>query len=124
MFAKKYMDDAIASGKMDDLEHDLGMPGTAAFQMHEKLEEIKRKISATKELHDVVDAIMWIEVKRQHPDLASKRSIGVRANWSLTWSDGKQGCGGCVACAGAHGVVEVGQGDLGSLLAALQAATR
>lgn len=35
----------------------------------------------------LVDKILWIDVRRQHPDLKDKSAIGVYGDWSIGWRE-------------------------------------
>ncbi len=51
------------------------------------LREIDSDLRRLRDLREIVNDIFWLEVKRQHPGLADKPTIGIYSDWSLCWQE-------------------------------------
>jgi len=64
----------------------------------ERLGRIMSEVHAAKSLYKVVDSIVWLEIKRQHPNLPDNRTIGISSDWSVFW----RGAAKCDECGQYH----------------------
>lgn len=48
-----------------------------------KLEELCGSLQKQRSLHNTVSELLWLEVRRQHLDLAKSPMVGIRRNWLL-----------------------------------------
>lgn len=78
---------AIAAKNPDSIleeftaDNDIFKAGETKFlRLHSEREE---KVT----LGNLVDKILWIDVRRQHPDLKDKPAIGVYGDWSIGWRE-------------------------------------
>lgn len=88
---------------------ELEIPGSPMFEAEAKLKRTIAEMQGVGSLHKIVDGIFWLEVRRQHPDLEGKSTVGIRSDWSLVWTeDDDDDMGGI-------GIRVVGSGSLSDL---------
>lgn len=59
-------------------------------EVKEKLVEMERLVAEIlSSIHecDAIRTLFWLELRRRHPELVDKGSIGVRTGWKICWSD-------------------------------------
>lgn len=79
---------------LDTLLVELRNPGSRASDDKVKLDQVCAEIRVARDLHDVVDTFLWIDVERQHPDLLMNDCVGIRSDWSLVWREEEESEGG------------------------------
>lgn len=68
-------------GTMQEIE----TPGTTLFEEHAKMTAFKAEIDDLQELLGLVKGMLFLDIRRQHPDLASAQSVGINNDWTLRW---------------------------------------
>lgn len=66
---------------------ELNTPGSPMYEAEAKLKRALVELQSVNSFLQIVDGIFWLEVRRQHPDLEDKGTIGIRSDWSLVWMD-------------------------------------
>lgn len=84
--AETAMEEISAKGVLQ-ADKDLETPGTSLFEAKAKFEQIVAELQRVDSLFEIIDGIFWREVQNQHPDLVNKPTIGIRSDWSLTWTE-------------------------------------
>ena len=84
--AEIVMKEVIMKGALQ-ASKDLETPGSSLLEVQTEIEQIVVELQQVDKLREIVDGIFWLEIRRQHPDLADKSLIGIRSDWSLTWAE-------------------------------------
>lgn len=82
------MKDILANGPRK-AHVELNTPGSPMYEAEAKLKRALAELQSADSLRQIVESILWIEVRRQHPDLENKGSVGIRSDWSLVWTEEK-----------------------------------
>lgn len=90
-----YINNAKAAGTLD-LTKEEATPDSVLSKLNEQAGQLGAQLRDIVNLSKLIDAIMWREIKHQHPDLANNPSVGIRSDWSLVWTEsGKCNCPAC-----------------------------
>jgi hypothetical protein len=68
-----------------------GNPNSVLMQKRERVEECGGRVSESKNFAQIVLDIFWLEVRRQHRDLLTKRELAIYSDWSLCWKTPENG---------------------------------
>ena len=85
----------LAEGLMKDIfmagprkaRVDLTTPDSPMYEAEAKLKIVLAELQSADSLRKIVEDIFWLEVRRQHPDLKDKNTVGIRSDWSLVWME-------------------------------------
>ncbi|MDP1689921.1 MAG: hypothetical protein Q8L52_01830 [bacterium] len=68
---------------------ELGVPNSPSMQGKAQVEQLDAERTEIFALIKIVVKILWLEVRRQHPDLASNSRVCICDDWSLCWEENK-----------------------------------
>lgn len=80
------LEEAFQKGP-DETMREIETPGTALFVEQSKMSVFNAEIDDLRELLGIVKGMLWLDIKRQHPDLASAQSVGINNDWTLCWKE-------------------------------------
>lgn len=76
--------EALQKGPSRTME-EIETPGTTLFEGNAKMPALKAETDDLTELLKIVRGMLWLDIRRQHPDLASAQSVGISSDWTLRW---------------------------------------
>lgn len=69
----------------DEMVDGLKTLGSRALELKKELFGRRCAMQRIDRLCEIVDSVMWLEIRRQHPDLLDRPTIGIFSDWSLCW---------------------------------------
>jgi hypothetical protein len=97
---EKKLEEVSAAGKKLILESgtlqaraDLENPETALFNARAEANRITAELLQIGALLEIVQNVLWFEVRGQYPESTDKPTMSINNNWELAWSTEKEGDG-------------------------------
>lgn len=84
--AQACLKEALQKGPFKTME-EIETPGTTLFEEHAKMAACKVEIGDLRELLGLVKGMLFLDIRRQHPDLANAQSVGINNDWTLRWKE-------------------------------------
>lgn len=84
--AQACLKETLKKGPFKTME-EIETPGTTLFEENAKMEAFQAEIDDLRELIELVKRMLFLDIKHQHPDLASAHSVGINNDWTLSWKD-------------------------------------
>ncbi len=66
---------------------ELQTPGSPLSEQHEAVKRNSNDLELKTSLVELVDKMCWLEVRRQHPELTARPTVGVYSDWNLGWRE-------------------------------------
>lgn len=115
--AEECLRDVFQKGP-DVADKELQTPGNPLFEANARMDNIKTESDDLRRLIEIARKMMWLEIARQHPDLASHPINGIRSDWTLCWTERGDADDG--AEMGFH-FLSIGMGDLDEFMRGMPA---
>lgn len=64
---------------------ELTTPGSRTWELQAGMRTRSGAMRQKDHLCEIVDEILWLEIRRQHPDLQDKPAVAIFSDWGLYW---------------------------------------
>lgn len=75
----------VSARNLHEIFKEMQTPGSRTLDMTQKMLNRRCAMQKQKRLCEIVDNLLWLEIRRQHADLKDRSQVGIFSDWGLYW---------------------------------------